>query len=97
MPFGPIMLDLQGFYQSPLNKTLWRSFVQILRAMVGLTIVVSACVLSAPALRTVPLQVKDFRHWVRLDLDYIDRWSLGLDLKFLLRTIPAAISGLGAK
>ncbi len=45
MPFGPIMLDLQGFYQSPLNKTLWRSFVQILRAMVGLTIVVSACVL----------------------------------------------------
>lgn len=42
-------------------------------------------------------QVKDFRDWVRLDLDYIDRWSLGLDLKILLRTIPAVISGLGAK
>src|SRR5438105_7336446 len=57
MPFGPIMLDLQGFYQSPLNKTLWRSFVQILRAMVGLTIIVSGCafVLRLPLQnRTVP-------------------------------------------
>src|SRR2546423_10804129 len=42
-------------------------------------------------------EVKDFRDWVRLDLDYIDRWSLGLDLKILLRTIPAVLSGLGAK
>jgi lipopolysaccharide/colanic/teichoic acid biosynthesis glycosyltransferase len=42
-------------------------------------------------------QVKDFRDWIRLDLDYIDRWSLGLDLKILLRTIPAVLSGLGAK
>jgi lipopolysaccharide/colanic/teichoic acid biosynthesis glycosyltransferase len=42
-------------------------------------------------------QVKDFRDWVRLDLDYIDRWSLGLDLKILLRTIPTVLSGLGAK
>lgn len=38
MPFGPIMLDLQGFYQSPLNKSIWRSFVQIVRAMLGLAI-----------------------------------------------------------
>jgi lipopolysaccharide/colanic/teichoic acid biosynthesis glycosyltransferase len=42
-------------------------------------------------------QMRDFRDWVRLDLDYIDRWSLGLDLKILLRTIPAVIIGLGAK
>src|SRR5438067_11972947 len=42
-------------------------------------------------------QVRDFRDWVRLDLDYIDRWSLGLDFKILLRTIPAVILGLGAK
>jgi exopolysaccharide biosynthesis polyprenyl glycosylphosphotransferase len=41
--------------------------------------------------------VRDFRDWVRLDLDYIDRWSLALDLKILLRTIPAVIMGLGAK
>jgi len=42
-------------------------------------------------------QVKDFRDWVKLDLDYIDKWSLGLDLKILLRTIPAVFMGLGAK
>src|ERR1700716_3982278 len=42
-------------------------------------------------------QVRDFRDWVRLDLDSIDRWSLGLDFKILLRTIPAVILGLGAK
>jgi len=42
-------------------------------------------------------QVRDFRDWVRLDLDYIDRWSLALDFKILLRTIPAVILGLGAK
>jgi exopolysaccharide biosynthesis polyprenyl glycosylphosphotransferase len=42
-------------------------------------------------------QVRDFRDWVRLDLDYIDRWSLGLDLKILLRTVPAVLMGLGAK
>ena len=42
-------------------------------------------------------QVRDFRDWVKLDLDYIDRWSLALDFKILLRTIPAVILGLGAK
>jgi exopolysaccharide biosynthesis polyprenyl glycosylphosphotransferase len=58
MPFGPILLDLQGFYQSPLNKAPWKSIVQIARAMIGLSILVSACVifLRQPlANRTVPL------------------------------------------
>src|SRR6202165_601161 len=58
MAFGPILLDLQGFYQSPLNKTKWRSIVQIVRAMIGLSIIVSACVifLRLPlANRSVPL------------------------------------------
>lgn len=41
--------------------------------------------------------VRDFREWVRLDLEYIDNWSLWLDLKILLRTIPIVISGSGAK
>lgn len=45
MPFGPILLDLQGFYQSPLNKTAWRSLMQIVRAMIGLSIIVSGCVI----------------------------------------------------
>jgi exopolysaccharide biosynthesis polyprenyl glycosylphosphotransferase len=42
-------------------------------------------------------QVQDFSDWVKLDLDYIDRWSLGLDFKILMRTIPAVIFGFGAK
>jgi exopolysaccharide biosynthesis polyprenyl glycosylphosphotransferase len=41
--------------------------------------------------------VSDFRDWVRLDLEYIDNWSLWLDLKILVRTIPVVISGAGAK
>ena len=58
MPFGPILLDMQGFYQSPLNKTQWKSVIQIGRAMIGLSIIVSACVifLRLPlASRSVPL------------------------------------------
>ncbi len=42
-------------------------------------------------------EVKDFAEWVRLDLQYIDNWSLWLDFKILLRTIPAVLSGTGAK
>jgi lipopolysaccharide/colanic/teichoic acid biosynthesis glycosyltransferase len=34
---------------------------------------------------------------VRLDLEYIDNWSLWLDLKILIRTIPAVLIGTGAK
>ena len=37
----------------------------------------------------------DFDRWVRLDLDYIDRWSLWLDLKIILRTIPALVTQSG--
>jgi exopolysaccharide biosynthesis polyprenyl glycosylphosphotransferase len=42
-------------------------------------------------------QISDFREWVRLDLEYIDNWSLWLDVKILLRTIPAVLRGTGAK
>lgn len=38
----------------------------------------------------------DFDRWMRLDLEYIDGWSLGLDLRILLRTVPAVLSGRGA-
>lgn len=38
----------------------------------------------------------DFLSWMRLDLAYIDHWSLLLDLKILLRTIPHVLSGKGA-
>lgn len=42
-------------------------------------------------------QILDFKDWVRLDLEYIDNWSLWLDFKILLRTIPAVFVGTGAK
>ncbi len=38
----------------------------------------------------------DFQRWVELDLQYIDTWSLTLDLRILLKTIPAVLSGNGA-
>jgi exopolysaccharide biosynthesis polyprenyl glycosylphosphotransferase len=38
----------------------------------------------------------NFERWVRLDLEYIDRWSLGLDMKILAKTIPAVMRGSGA-
>ena len=37
-----------------------------------------------------------FEEWMQLDLEYIDRWSLSLDCKILLRTIPAILSAEGA-
>ena len=37
-----------------------------------------------------------FDDWIRLDLRYIDHWSLYLDLQILLRTIPSVINGRGA-
>jgi exopolysaccharide biosynthesis polyprenyl glycosylphosphotransferase len=42
-------------------------------------------------------EVRDFKEWVRLDLEYIDNWSFWLDLKILLRTIPVVLRGTGAK
>jgi len=42
-------------------------------------------------------EILEFKDWVRLDLEYIDNWSFGLDLKILLRTIPAVFLGKGAK
>ncbi len=38
----------------------------------------------------------DFDRWIELDLQYIDSWSPWLDLKILLKTVPAVLSGRGA-
>jgi exopolysaccharide biosynthesis polyprenyl glycosylphosphotransferase len=37
----------------------------------------------------------DFETWMRLDMQYIDNWSLALDWKILLRTIPRVLTGRG--
>lgn len=41
--------------------------------------------------------ISSFDEWVKLDFEYIDNWSLALDFKILLKTIPAVLSGNGAK
>ena len=41
-------------------------------------------------------RVSDFEDWVRMDLEYIDTWSLTQDLRILLETIPEVLRGTGA-
>jgi exopolysaccharide biosynthesis polyprenyl glycosylphosphotransferase len=38
-----------------------------------------------------------FERWMALDLEYVDRWSLGMDLWLLARTVPAVLGGSGAR
>ena len=40
--------------------------------------------------------ISDFDDWVRLDLEYIDNWSLWLDMKILARTAWAVVAGTGS-
>jgi exopolysaccharide biosynthesis polyprenyl glycosylphosphotransferase len=37
-----------------------------------------------------------FEDWIRADMEYIDNWSLSLDLRIILKTIPAVLTGKGA-
>jgi lipopolysaccharide/colanic/teichoic acid biosynthesis glycosyltransferase len=41
-------------------------------------------------------EITSFDEWVKLDLEYIDGWSLWLDLKILLKTLPAVFLKRGA-
>ena len=40
-------------------------------------------------------RISDFDEWVRLDLEYIDRWSLALDFRILAWTVWAVVRGTG--
>ncbi|HEX5045292.1 MAG TPA: sugar transferase [Candidatus Polarisedimenticolaceae bacterium] len=42
-------------------------------------------------------QITNFEEWMRLDLRYIDTWSLKLDLKILLQTVPVVLLAKGAQ
>ena len=37
-----------------------------------------------------------FDEWMQMDMRYIDQWSLWLDFKIILKTIPAVVRGTGA-
>lgn len=41
--------------------------------------------------------IKDFDEVVKLDLEYIDNWSIGLDIKILLETVGAIFRHKGAE
>ena len=41
--------------------------------------------------------ITDWEDWVKMDLEYIDNWSLWLDIKLLIMTVPAVLFGKGAK
>ncbi|MFT6862708.1 MAG: exopolysaccharide biosynthesis polyprenyl glycosylphosphotransferase [Akkermansiaceae bacterium] len=41
--------------------------------------------------------ITDFEEWVKLDLEYIDRWSLWEDFRILFKTIPAVLFSKGAR
>jgi exopolysaccharide biosynthesis polyprenyl glycosylphosphotransferase len=41
-------------------------------------------------------RISDFDEWVRMDLEYIDNWSLWLDLRILVRTAWTVIAGTGS-
>jgi lipopolysaccharide/colanic/teichoic acid biosynthesis glycosyltransferase len=38
-----------------------------------------------------------FETWMKMDMEYIDNWSLWYDIKILAKTIPAVILGSGAE
>ena len=37
-----------------------------------------------------------FEDWMKLDLEYLDNWSLWLDAKILIKTVPVVLFGIGA-
>ena len=41
--------------------------------------------------------ITDWEDWVKMDLEYIDNWSLWYDFKLILMTVPAVLFSKGAK
>jgi len=41
-------------------------------------------------------KIYEFDEWIKLDLEYIDNWSLWLDIKILFKTIPVVLKGTGS-
>ncbi|MEO6847183.1 MAG: sugar transferase, partial [Chthoniobacterales bacterium] len=45
VPFGPFLLELQGYYQYPVEKTIWKSLSQIARSSVWMCLLIAVCVI----------------------------------------------------
>ena len=41
-------------------------------------------------------RINNFADWVRMDFEYIDKWSLWLDCRIILRTVWAVVAGTGS-
>ncbi len=78
---GPRPMSVRDY--SGLNKDWYRRRVSIRPGLTGLWQVSGR-------------DQSSFDEWMKLDIQYIDKWSLSLDLKLILRTIPAVLKGRGA-
>ena len=67
-----------------------------MKKIVVLLLAASALAVTCLAVETKYWQQTDqvdFEKWMRLDMQYIDNWSLSLDARIILRTIPQVLSG----
>ena len=104
LPFGPIVLEVQGFYSHPLQKTIGKSLGQIARAIFWLGLIIAACSyflrLDVPSRAVMPLFVMLatlallFRE--HLSLVYYRKRSRSVDMRerVILAGTPADIHQL---
>jgi lipopolysaccharide/colanic/teichoic acid biosynthesis glycosyltransferase len=78
---GPRPLPIKDYYG--FNKDFYRRRFSI---RPGIT-----CLWQVNGRSSVP-----FERWMQMDMQYIDNWSLWLDFKILIKTIPSVMKGYGA-
>ena len=89
----PLAIDFQQGWNDA-----WTRIAAFLPKLVGFLLILIIGYFIATLLARVlngVLERVGFDRWVERDLSYIDRWSLGLDLKILIRTIPVVLVRTG--